>query len=343
MPRSPRPPRRPPTPQRKSASFSASQRASRAAAMSRARLRMASARRKGSSTTGITRRGSPGTGGQGQRVGLQGRGTGGQGRGAGRPWWRGGRYGYGGYDSSLYDTDAGGPGTLTRHRRRSFVINWNDPMPLDQALNHPGSGVFIMEQAGAGAVPDAGAPVDTAAPVDAGAPADTGVPDAAMPTDPSAAADAGEPPPDGEPPQELETADGDWQPTNVGYAADGFGVRLGHLMEDIAGAQGSPDWTQYRVRLGVGRIRPNHPVDRALLRAVAHQIAARSGSGAGPTPQERRILSAMRIWHRGAAPDYLSDSDGSASWSGYHHVRRSRGGRRRRAQFQSRVAKRARF
>jgi hypothetical protein len=252
-------------------------------------------------------------------------GLGGYPGGLGRAWWWGrGRYGYGTYNPAFYDTDAidaGDPGIQPRRRRRSFVINWNDPVPLDQALNHPGAGVFIVERAGAGV---AAGP----SPVASDDPADAGMPDADMSAGPADSPDAGEPPPDGEPPpegpEEQELADGDWQPTNLGYAIEGLGSRLGHLMEDIGGLQGPTD--QYRVRLGVLRIRPQHPVDRAVLRAVAHRIAGRLGVGAGPTPQERRILGGTRIWHRGVLPEYLGGSNGQAQWSGGERYRRRFGG-----------------
>ena len=113
-------------------------------------------------------------------------------------------------------------------------------------------------------------------------------------------------------------------PINVGYATEGLGARVGRLMEDIAGAQGASDWSQYRVRLGRCTIR--HSFDRVVLRALAHRIAGRLGVGPGLSPQERRVLGRVRFWQHGIVPDYVGGSNGQAPQSGGSLYRHRYGG-----------------
>jgi hypothetical protein len=108
----------------------------------------------------------------------------------------------------------------------------------------------------------------------------------------------------------IENTAGDApQPVQVGDAAEGFAQRLRSMQEDpsSAGAQ--------QVRLGLISVRRGHRADRAMVRAVAHDIAARiSASGAagpgfpaqGPSPSEQRLLQQRPAHDNGAVPDYLA-------------------------------------
>jgi hypothetical protein len=100
-----------------------------------------------------------------------------------------------------------------------------------------------------------------------------------------------------------------WLPTLVGAAPEGFGRRLEYVAEDVSEQDG------VRVRLGILPTRPNHPADRAVLRAIAHDIVARvhdSGSDSaltnqsGLTERDRRLLQQRGIENGGEVPDYLS-------------------------------------
>ena len=101
---------------------------------------------------------------------------------------------------------------------------------------------------------------------------------------------------------------GNWLPVLVGTAPEGFGRRLEYVMDDL----GPSDDVQ--ARLGTMQVRPNHPADRAVLRAIAHDIVARiRNAGAdqmltnqsGVSDREQRLLDQQPPEHGGEAPDYL--------------------------------------
>jgi hypothetical protein len=98
----------------------------------------------------------------------------------------------------------------------------------------------------------------------------------------------------------------DWQPANVAFAPHGFGARLEGFKEDLAGLGQEPDWSEYRVRLGTFPARRGNRADRALLRAVARDIAAKLGASSAVQPQDSRFLSAHPSNHGGAVPDYVA-------------------------------------
>jgi hypothetical protein len=108
----------------------------------------------------------------------------------------------------------------------------------------------------------------------------------------------------------IENTEGDTpQPVQVGDAADGFAQRLQSMQEDRSGASGQ------QVRLGLISVRRGNRADRAVVRAAAHDIAARinaSGvAGPGfpaqrPSPSEQRLLQQRPIQDGGAVPDYLA-------------------------------------
>jgi hypothetical protein len=135
--------------------------------------------------------------------------------------------------------------------RGPVTIDWQEPCGLDDAIGHPGAGVFI-----------------------------------------------------------IETTDGDApQPVQAGDAADGFAQPLQNLQADPSGTPAR------QVRLGLIAVRPGNRADRAVVRAVAHDLSARisaSGvAGAGfavqeLSPSEQRLLLQRPVSDTGAVPDYLA-------------------------------------
>jgi hypothetical protein len=106
-----------------------------------------------------------------------------------------------------------------------------------------------------------------------------------------------------------------WMPAHVTIAADGFGSRIQLLMDDAQGLGSQPDWSAFRVRLGVLPVRPGHPADRAALHAISRDVAARirgteAGAGLAPSPEptqrQQQLLQERDVQDTGAIPDYLS-------------------------------------
>ena len=102
--------------------------------------------------------------------------------------------------------------------------------------------------------------------------------------------------------------DNAWYPLLIGAAPEGFGRRLQYLTEDVGEQEG------IRIRLGVIATRPNHPADRTVLRAVAHDLVQRIRSkGADgmltnrstPNTREQRLLQQRGLDHGGNAPEYI--------------------------------------
>jgi hypothetical protein len=115
----------------------------------------------------------------------------------------------------------------------------------------------------------------------------------------------------------VERADdnGTSLPVHVGSAPDGFGARLQYVMDDMGGRGDEQDRNSFRVRLGIVPVRQRNPADRALLRALAHDIVARVRGNVGdetlahqstPTDRERRLLEQRGVQHSGDVADYLN-------------------------------------